>query len=129
MIIMVGVMFTVLLGFAALFKSFYKKVPPGEVMIVSTIATDPLLVRNGALVYPIIYSATNVNLNVVPVEIESDLRDMIQDLYELNISSLSVHVVDTEDSILKAYKRTSLADEKQRNSQLASIINVAVREH
>ena len=128
MITMVGMMFVMLLGLAALFKSFYKKVPPGEVMIVSTMATNPLLVRNGALVYPIIYSASNVSLNIVPVEIQSDLKDMIQELYELSISSLSVQVVDSEESILKAHKRISLNGEKERHSQLSSVVNVAVRE-
>lgn len=127
-ITMAGMMFIILLGVAALFKSFYKKVPPGEVMLVNSMASEPLLVRTGAMVYPIINSASNVNLNVVPIEIESDLKDMFHELLALKVSSLSVQVVDSEESILKAQKRISLADVNERNSQLSSVLNVAVRE-
>ncbi len=97
-------------------------------MIVSTMATEPLFVRNGALVYPIIYSSANVSLNVVPVEIDTDLKDMFLNFFDLNISTLSVQVIDTEETILKAHKRISLIGAKERNNQLFSVINVAVRE-
>ena len=127
-ITMAGMMSMILLGVAALFKSFYKKVPPGEVMIVNSMTLTPLLVRTGALVYPIIHSASNVNLNVVPIEIESDLQDIFHEQFSLKISSLSVQVVDSEESILKAQKRISLVDANERNNQLSSVLNIAVRE-
>lgn len=127
-VVAAGTMFFVMLGLAALFKSFYKKVPAGEVMIVNTMASEPLIVRSGALVYPIIYSSANISLNAVPVEIESDLSELIKEKYKLNLSSLSVQVIDSKDTIIRALDRVSVSDEITKSNQLQSIVNASARE-
>ena len=115
MIVAASMVFVMILGCASLLKAFYRKVEPGEVLILNTLASEPVVIRNGMLVYPVIHSASKISLHALPIEIRSDLLQKIRDLYDVNLESLTVQVIDSDESILKAYKRIDFSeiDEKK----------------
>ncbi|MEJ2305473.1 MAG: hypothetical protein P8Y14_28475, partial [Anaerolineales bacterium] len=45
----------ILLGAFSLFASFYKKVPQGKAMIVSTLSKEPKVTFTGSMVLPVIH--------------------------------------------------------------------------
>jgi len=97
-------------------------------MVLSTLSPDPLIVRNGALVYPIICSADYVSLNAKPIDITSELKTLLVEKFSQDFSTITVQVSDDDESILKAHKRISTTDENEKSRQLESIVNSAVRE-
>ena len=128
MAIAVGMMFVLILNLAILFKTYYKKVSPGEVLILSTLETEPRIIRNGALVFPIIYKGSKVILQAQAVEIDKDIIKKIKEKYDLNIKTISIQVIDTEESILKAHSRIDFSNKDQTRKQLNSILSLAVQE-
>ncbi|OUS24534.1 hypothetical protein A9Q99_24370 [Gammaproteobacteria bacterium 45_16_T64] len=119
-------MFFVILGFAAMLKAFYTKVNPGEVLILNTLAAEPMIVRTGTLIYPVIYSTSTMSLHASPINLESDLIQEIKERYEIRLSSVTVQINDSDESILKAYKRINASDIEEQHRQLSSIVNEAV---
>lgn len=128
MMVAVGMVFVMIIGCAVLLKSFYKKVEPGEVLILNTLATEPVVVRNGTLIYPVIHSASKISLQALPIELRSELTKKINDLYDINVESITVQVIDSDESILKAHNRTSTNDIDEQKRQLSSIVNEATAE-
>jgi len=127
--VMAGTLFMMTAGIAVLFKAFYRKYIPGEVMILNTMEAKPRVIKTGTLVLPIIYSASSISLNTQPIKIENDILHRINDLYGIKLQSIAVQVNDNDESILLAHQRISNSDNAQeKSSQLTSIVNQAIQE-
>ena len=127
--VMAGTLFMMTAGIAVLFKAFYRKAIPGEVMILNTMEAKPRIIKTGTLVFPIIYSASSISLNTQPIKIENDILDNINDLYGLKLQSIAVQVNDNDESILLAYQRiNNSGNAQEKSSQLTSIVNQAIQE-
>ena len=116
-------MFINIIGFLFLFKKFYKKVKPGEVIVVNTLEAKPKIVRSGTFVMPFIHNATNVYLNTRVIQIGKNSLDKINELYSLDIKTFSVQIINTDDEIIKAYERIN-----EDMEALSSILEHAIQE-
>lgn len=127
---MASTMMFLMIGMLALMKAFYRKALPGEVIILSTLETDPRLIKNGALVLPIIYSASSVSLKTQAIDVDKGLIHKINDIYGVSLQTIAVQVKDTKESILKAHERINLSTDNTCSSeaQLKSVLTHSIQE-
>lgn len=60
---------TILLGLAAIFRMFYRKVPQGTALIINDMSSTPKVKFTGALVIPILYKAEEMKISVMSLEV------------------------------------------------------------
>lgn len=129
LIIMTFAMLLVIIGMLICLKVFYKKARPGEVIILNTLEAKPKIIRNGALVMPIIHSASTIDLKSQIIDIKTSIIDKVNKTFSLDLSNFSVQVKDSEQDILKAYQRINIAAEDSNHmSQLKSILEQSIQE-
>lgn len=66
----IGSIAIILLGSFALFASFYKKVPQGKAMIISTLSREPKVTFTGSMVLPIIHLSELMVIALKTIEID-----------------------------------------------------------
>ena len=130
LVLMLSIIMFMLIGMLACMKAFYRKALPGEVIILSTLEAEPRIIKNGALVLPIIYSASSVSLNTQAVEIDRNIILNINETYDVSLQTIAVQVKDTNEAILKAHKRINVSNNNtvSSGSQIKSIIHHAIQE-
>ena len=100
----VGSIAIILLGSFALFASFYKKVPQGKAMIISTLSREPKVTFTGSMVLPIIHLSELMVIALKTIEIDRRGNDglICQDNIRADIKvTFFVRVNKTTDDVLK----------------------------
>ncbi|MET0027113.1 MAG: hypothetical protein ABW101_05710 [Candidatus Thiodiazotropha sp.] len=94
----------ILLGAFSLFASFYKKVPQGKAMIVSTLSRDPKVTFTGSLVLPVIHLREMMDIDLKTIEIDRRGSDglICRDNIRADIKvTFFVRVNKTTEDVLK----------------------------
>jgi uncharacterized membrane protein YqiK len=94
----------ILLGAFSLFASFYKKVPQGKAMIVSTLSREPKVTFTGSLVLPVIHLREMMDIDVKTIEIDRRGADglICRDNIRADIKvTFFVRVNKTSEDVLK----------------------------
>ena len=100
----VGSIAIILLGSFALFASFYKKVPQGKSMIVSTLSREPKVTFTGSMVLPIIHLSEMMVIALKTIEIDRRGNDglICKDNIRADIKvTFFVRVNKTTEDVLK----------------------------
>jgi uncharacterized membrane protein YqiK len=103
----VGVAFFILMGMAALFKSFYVKVDQGTALIVNDMSHSPKVHFTGALVYPIIYKKELMKVSLITLEVDRRGKDglICADNMRADITvAFYLRVNETTEDVLKVAK-------------------------
>lgn len=119
----VGVIVLVIIGFFALFKSFYIKVPQGTALIVNDMSSKPKVHFTGALVYPIIYKKEFMKISLLTLEVDRRGKDglICQDNLRADITvAFYLRVNETTDDVLKVAK--SIGVERASDHQAVSAL-------
>ena len=119
-------MLVIMVGSLIMLKMLYNKAKPGEVIVLNTLEREPRIIRNGTLVMPIIHSAKTISLNTQAIPIEQSSIDRINELYSLNINTISVQIQNTDAGIIKAYERMS--EENGGVDTLKSVLEHSIQE-
>ncbi len=119
----VGIFFVILMGFAALFKSFYVKVEQGTALIVNDMSAKPKVHFTGALVYPIIYKKELMKISLITLEVDRRGQDglICADNMRADITvAFYLRVNETADDVLKVAKSIGAgrASDKEAVNQL-----------
>jgi uncharacterized membrane protein YqiK len=94
----------ILLGAFSLFASFYKKVPQGKAMIVSTLSREPKVTFTGSLVLPVIHLREMMDIDLKTIEIDRRGSDglICRDNIRADIKvTFFVRVNKTTEDVLK----------------------------
>jgi uncharacterized membrane protein YqiK len=94
----------ILLGAFSLFASFYKKVPQGKAMIISTLSREPKVTFTGSLVLPIIHLREMMDIDLKTIEIDRRGADglICRDNIRADIKvTFFVRVNKTSEDVLK----------------------------
>lgn len=121
-----GMMLLLVLGLIVLVKKHYKKVNPGEVIILNSLEANPKVIRSGAFVLPVVHSASSVSLKAYVINVGQQYCEKIYEQYGLNFERIVVQVKDEDVSILKAYQRIS--PDGDLLEQLNAILEQAIQE-
>lgn len=103
----VGIFFVILMGLAALFKSFYIKVDQGTALIVNDMTSSPKVHFTGALVYPIIYKKELMKISLITLEVDRRGKDglICADNMRADITvAFYLRVNETAEDVLKVAK-------------------------
>lgn len=103
----VGIFFVILMGLAALFKSFYIKVDQGTALIVNDMTSTPKVHFTGALVYPIIYKKELMKISLITLEVDRRGKDglICADNMRADITvAFYLRVNETAQDVLKVAK-------------------------
>jgi uncharacterized membrane protein YqiK len=103
----VGIFFVILMGLAALFKSFYIKVDQGTALIVNDMSSTPKVHFTGALVYPIIYKKELMKISLITLEVDRRGKDglICADNMRADITvAFYLRVNETAQDVLKVAK-------------------------
>ncbi len=104
LLVMVGVAALMLFGILVLIARFYRQVDQGRALIVNTMRSEPVVTFTGAVVYPIINRAEQMDMSVKMVEIDRRGKDglICADNIRADINvSFFVRVNKTEPDVLK----------------------------
>ena len=105
--IVVGVIFVVLLGLAALAKKFYIKVDQGTALIINTLRSKPKVSFTGGLVLPIIHKLELMKISLITLEVDRRGKDglICKDNMRADITvAFYLRVNETEDDVLRVAK-------------------------
>jgi uncharacterized membrane protein YqiK len=94
----------ILLGAFSLFASFYKKVPQGKAMIVSTLSREPKVTFTGSLVLPVVHLREMMDIDLKTIEIDRRGSDglICRDNIRADIKvTFFVRVNKTSEDVLK----------------------------
>ncbi len=94
----------ILLGAFSLFASFYKKVPQGKAMIVSTLSREPKVTFTGSMVLPVIHLREMMDIDLKTIEIDRRGSDglICRDNIRADIKvTFFVRVNKTTEDVLK----------------------------
>jgi uncharacterized membrane protein YqiK len=94
----------ILLGAFSLFASFYKKVPQGKAMIISTLSREPKVTFTGSLVLPVIHLREMMDIDLKTIEIDRRGSDglICRDNIRADIKvTFFVRVNKTSEDVLK----------------------------
>jgi uncharacterized membrane protein YqiK len=94
----------ILLGAFSLFASFYKKVPQGKAMIVSTLSKEPKVTFTGSMVLPVIHLREMMDIDLKTIEIDRRSSDglICRDNIRADIKvTFFVRVNKTTEDVLK----------------------------
>ena len=103
----VGIFFVILMGLAAIFKSFYIKVDQGTALIVNDMSSTPKVHFTGALVYPIIYKKELMKISLITLEVDRRGKDglICADNMRADITvAFYLRVNETPQDVLKVAK-------------------------
>lgn len=106
-LVTVGVVIAILMGIAALFKSFYIKVDQGTALIVNDMSSTPKVHFTGALVYPIIYKKELMKISLITLEVDRRGKDglICADNMRADITvAFYLRVNETPEDVLKVAK-------------------------
>lgn len=115
----VGIFFVILLGFAAVFKSFYVKVEQGTALIVNDMSSTPKVHFTGALVYPIIYKKEFMKISLITLEIDRRGADglICSDNMRADITvAFYLRVNETPEDVLKVAKSVGASRASDREA-------------
>ncbi|MES9993416.1 MAG: hypothetical protein ABW098_15810 [Candidatus Thiodiazotropha sp.] len=102
----------ILLGAFSLFASFYKKVPQGKAMIVSTLSREPKVTFTGSLVLPVIHLREMMDIDLKTIEIDRRGSDglICRDNIRADIKvTFFVRVNKTSEDVLKVAQAVGVA--------------------
>ena len=119
----VGIVFVILMGIAAVFKSFYVKVEQGTALIVNDMSTKPKVHFTGSLVYPIINKKELMRISLITLEVDRRGKDglICADNMRADITvAFYLRVNETQDDVLKVAKSigANRASDKDAVNQL-----------
>lgn len=100
----VGIAFTVVIGFAVTIARFYRQVQQGQVLIVNTMKNEPKVAFTGSVVLPIINRAEVMDISLKTVEIDRRGKEglICQDNIRADIKvTFFVRVNKTREDVLK----------------------------
>ena len=100
----IGSIAIILLGSFALFASFYKKVPQGKAMIISTLSREPKVTFTGSMVLPVIHLSEMMVIALKTIEIDRRGHDglICKDNIRADIKvTFFVRVNKTTEDVLK----------------------------
>ena len=131
--IIVGIIAIVLVGFVALFKSFYIKVPQGTALIVNDMTSKPKVHFTGALVYPIIYKKEFMKISLISFDVERRGKDglICRDNLRADICvAFYLRVNETTEDVLKVAKSIGVdraSDQKAVSSLFSAKFSEALK--
>ncbi|PCJ39310.1 MAG: hypothetical protein COA99_10475 [Moraxellaceae bacterium] len=106
-IIVIGVVFLLVMGFAAIVKAFYYKVEQGTALIVNDTSTTPKVYFTGALVYPIIHKKELMKVSLITLEVDRRGKDGLICLDNMRADitvAFYLRVNETAEDVLKVAK-------------------------
>jgi uncharacterized membrane protein YqiK len=118
-----SVIFLIIMGMAAIFKSFYVKVDQGTALIVNDMSSSPKVHFTGALVYPIIYKKELMKVSLITLEVDRRAKDglICADNMRADITvAFYLRVNETTEDVLKVAKSIGAgrASDKEAVNQL-----------
>ena len=131
--IIVGIIALVLVGFVALFKSFYIKVPQGTALIVNDMTSKPKVHFTGALVYPVIYKKEFMKISLISFDVERRGKDglICRDNLRADICvAFYLRVNETTEDVLKVAKSIGVdraSDQKAVSSLFSAKFSEALK--
>lgn len=126
----IGVIILVIIGFFALFKSFYIKVPQGTALIVNDMSAKPKVHFTGALVYPIIYKKEFMKISLLTLEVDRRGKDglICKDNLRADITvAFYLRVNETADDVLKVAKSIGV-DRASDHQAVSALFNAKFSE-
>ena len=115
-----------MLGFAILFKTFYKKAKSGEVIVLNALESKPKVIRGGALVLPVVHRSTILDLNTRLIQLEQNSIDKIKALYDFDLTSFAIQIENSDAAILTAYERINVSADSME--KLKSVLEHSLQE-
>lgn len=106
-LIFVGVIFVIVMGFIAIVKAWYIKVPQGTALIVNGMGDSLKVSFTGALVYPVINKKELMKISLITLEIDRRGKDglICQDNMRADITvAFYLRVNETAADVLKVAK-------------------------
>lgn len=103
----IGIVVLILIGFFALFRAFYIKVPQGTALIVNDMSSTPKVHFTGALVYPVIYKKEFMKISLITLEVDRRGKDglICKDNMRADITvAFYLRVNETQEDVLKVAK-------------------------
>ncbi|BFM13397.1 flotillin family protein [Simiduia litorea] len=103
----VGFVLVLFLGFAALVKAFYFKVEQGVALIVNDTSRQPKVYFTGALVYPVIHKKELMKISLITLEVDRRGKDglICADNMRADITvAFYLRVNETAEDVLKVAK-------------------------
>ncbi|MGH1439331.1 MAG: hypothetical protein ACRBBR_04390 [Cellvibrionaceae bacterium] len=106
-LIVIGVAFLVLLGFIAIVKAWYIKVPQGTALIINGLGGALKVSFTGAIVYPVIYKKELMKISLITLEVDRRGKDglICRDNMRADITvAFYLRVNETTQDVLKVAK-------------------------
>ena len=106
-LIVIGVIFIVLMGFVAIVKAWYIKVPQGTALIVNGLSGSLKVSFTGALVYPVINKKELMKISLITLEVDRRGKDglICRDNMRADITvAFYLRVNEAAESVLKVAK-------------------------
>lgn len=104
LLVIAGIVLAVLIGFALLFKNFYKKVEQGQAMIINNFSSVPHVTFTGGIVLPVVHKKEFMNISLKTIEIDRRGKEglICQDNIRADIKvTFFVRVNKTKEDVLK----------------------------
>ena len=106
-LIVIGTLFVVLLGIAALAKKFYIKVEQGTALIINTLRAKPKVTFTGGMVLPVIHKKELMKISLITLEVDRRGKDglICKDNMRADITvAFYLRVNETVDDVLRVAK-------------------------
>lgn len=106
-LIVIGVAFLILLGFIAIVKAWYIKVPQGTALIINGLGGALKVSFTGAIVYPVIYKKELMKISLITLEVDRRGKDglICRDNMRADITvAFYLRVNETTQDVLKVAK-------------------------
>ncbi len=131
--IVIAIIAIIIVGFIALFKSFYIKVPQGTALIVNDMTSSPKVHFTGALVYPVIYKKEFMKISLISFDVERRGKDglICKDNLRADICvAFYLRVNETTEDVLKVAKSIGVdraSDQKAVSSLFSAKFSEALK--
>ena len=131
--IVIAIIAIIIVGFIALFKSFYIKVPQGTALIVNDMTSSPKVHFTGALVYPVIYKKEFMKISLISFDVERRGKDglICKDNLRADICvAFYLRVNETTEDVLKVAKSIGVdraSDQKSVSSLFSAKFSEALK--
>ena len=122
-LIVIGTLFVVLLGIAALAKKFYIKVEQGTALIINTLRAKPKVTFTGGMVLPVIHKKELMKISLITLEVDRRGKDglICKDNMRADITvAFYLRVNETVDDVLRVAKAVGT----QRASDTQAVYNL-----
>ena len=117
--VIVGGVFTILIGLAALVKAFYFKVEQGTALIVNDLSSTPKVHFTGAMVLPIIYKKELMKVSLITLEVDRRGKDGLICLDNMRADitvAFYLRVNETAEDVLKVAKSIGASRASNRDA-------------